>query len=96
MIATAVQEQVDVIGVSSLGGAHLSLGTLLLRQAEQKDLKDEFVFFIGSFFSLYWGSWGAMLGAERLGATAFPFGAGVPGRTDRAIEWMATVKPKAH
>jgi len=51
IIATAVQEQVDVIGVSSLGGAHLSLGTLLLRKAEQKDLKDEFVFFIGGVFS---------------------------------------------
>jgi methylmalonyl-CoA mutase C-terminal domain/subunit len=51
IIATAVQEQVDVIGVSSLGGAHLSLGTLLLRQAEQMDLKDEFVFFIGGVFS---------------------------------------------
>ena len=51
IIATAVQEQVDVIGVSSLGGAHLSLGSLLLRKAEQKDLKDEFVFFIGGVFS---------------------------------------------
>lgn len=51
IMATAVQEQVDVIGVSSLGGAHLSLGSLLLRQAKQKDLKDEFVFLIGGVFS---------------------------------------------
>ncbi len=51
------------------------------------------IVFIGSFFSLYWGSWGAMLGTERLGATAFPFGAGVPGQSERAIEWMANVKP---
>jgi len=51
IIATAVQEQVDVIGVSSLGGAHLSLGSLLMRQAEQKDLIDEFVFLIGGVFS---------------------------------------------
>jgi methylmalonyl-CoA mutase C-terminal domain/subunit len=51
IMATAVQEQVDVIGVSSLGGAHLSLGSLLLRKAEQKDLKDEFVFLIGGVFS---------------------------------------------
>jgi phenylacetate-CoA ligase len=51
--------------------------------------------FIGSFFSLYWGSWGALLGAERLGATVFPFGAGVPGQTDRALEWMKEVKPTA-
>jgi phenylacetate-CoA ligase len=56
-------------------------------------IRPDDIVFIGSFFSLYWGSWGAMLGAERLGATAFPFGAGVPGQTDRAIEWMATVKP---
>ena len=51
IIATAVQEQVDVIGVSSLGGAHLSLGSLLLSKAEEKHLKDEFVFFIGGVFS---------------------------------------------
>jgi len=51
IIATAVQEQVDVIGVSSLGGAHLSLGSLLLRRAEEKGLKDEFVFLIGGVFS---------------------------------------------
>jgi phenylacetate-CoA ligase len=51
--------------------------------------------FIGSFFSLYWGSWGALLGAERLGATVFPFGAGVPGQTDRALEWMKEVRPTA-
>ena len=31
---------------------------------------------ICSFFSLYMGSWGALKGAERLGATVFPFGAG--------------------
>ncbi|MGM0427436.1 MAG: phenylacetate--CoA ligase family protein [Thermodesulfobacteriota bacterium] len=49
--------------------------------------------FIGSFFSLYMGSWGALLGAERLGATVFPFGAGVPGQSDRALEWMKEVKP---
>src|SRR5205823_4549047 len=34
--------------------------------------------FIGSFFSLYMGSWGALIGAERLGARVFPFGAGIP------------------
>jgi len=56
-------------------------------------IRQDDIVFIGSFFSLYWGSWGAMLGTERLGATAFPFGAGVPGQTDRAIEWMANVKP---
>ena len=49
--------------------------------------------FIGSFFSLYWGSWGALLGTERLGATAFPFGAGVPGQTERALGWLKEIKP---
>jgi phenylacetate-CoA ligase len=48
---------------------------------------------IGSQFSLYMGSWGALLGAERLGATAFPFGAGVAGMTGRAISWMLQIRP---
>src|SRR5262245_49390829 len=39
--------------------------------------------FIASFFSLYLGSWGALAGAEALGARAFPFGAGLPGQTER-------------
>jgi phenylacetate-CoA ligase len=56
-------------------------------------MRQDDIVFIGSFFSLYWGSWGSLLGAERLGAVAFPFGAGVPGQTDRAIEWMKEVKP---
>ena len=51
------------------------------------------IVFIGSFFSLYWGSWGALLGTERLGATAFPFGAGVPGQTERALGWLKEIKP---
>ena len=51
ILATAVQEQVDVIGVSSLGGAHLSLGSLLLQKAKEKELSQEFVFFIGGVFS---------------------------------------------
>lgn len=33
------------------------------------------------------------MGAVRLGAVAFPFGAGVPGQTDRAIDWMKEVEP---
>ena len=51
IIATALQEQVDVIGVSSLGGAHLSLGKLLIEKAEAKGFKDELVFLIGGVFS---------------------------------------------
>jgi phenylacetate-CoA ligase len=49
--------------------------------------------FIGSFFSLYMGSWGALLGTERLHARAFPFGAGVPGQTLRGAQWMVQMRP---
>jgi phenylacetate-CoA ligase len=51
--------------------------------------------FVGSVFSLYMGSWAALLGTERLGAAAFPFGAGIPGQTLRAVNWMAQMKPSA-
>ena len=51
IITAAVQEQVDVIGVSSLGGAHLSLGSLLLRKAADTGLKNDIVFLIGGVFS---------------------------------------------
>jgi phenylacetate-CoA ligase len=49
--------------------------------------------FIGSFFSLYMGSWGALVGGERLGAKCFPFGAGVPGQTLMALSWIKDIKP---
>jgi phenylacetate-CoA ligase len=48
-----------------------------------------------SFFSLYLGSWGALVGGERLGATMFPFGAGVPGQTLMAVEWARELRPTA-
>ena len=51
ILTTAVQEQVDVIGVSSLGGAHLSLGSLLMQKATEKGFEDELVFLIGGVFS---------------------------------------------
>ncbi len=51
--------------------------------------------FLGSFFGLYWGGWGALIGGERLGATCFPFGAGVPGQTQQAVEWLAQMRPTA-
>ena len=51
--------------------------------------------FVGSIFSLYVGSWGALAGMERLGAAAFPFGAGVPGMTLQAVSWMQQMKPTA-
>jgi phenylacetate-CoA ligase len=53
------------------------------------------VVFIAAIFSLYMGSWGALIGAERLRAKAFPFGAGVPGMTARAALWLDLVKPAA-
>lgn len=51
--------------------------------------------FIASFFSLYMGSWGVLIGAERLGARVFPFGAGVPGQTRRAVMWCREIRPTA-
>jgi phenylacetate-CoA ligase len=50
---------------------------------------------ICSFFSLYMGSWGALKGVERLGATAFPFGAGVAGQTLMGVQWARDLKPTA-
>jgi pimeloyl-ACP methyl ester carboxylesterase len=52
--------------------------------------------FLGSFFGLYWGGWGALIGGERLGATCFPFGAGVPGQTQQAVEWLPVTPALAH
>jgi phenylacetate-CoA ligase len=50
--------------------------------------------FVAAIFSLYLGSWGAMLGAERMRCRSFPFGAGAPGMTSRAAQWLAAVKPR--
>lgn len=49
--------------------------------------------FIAAILSLYMGSWGALMGAERLHCKAFPFGAGAPGMTARAITWLRMVRP---
>lgn len=51
IIETAIQEDVDVIGVSSLGGAHLTLGSELVEEAKREGLKDRIVFVIGGVFS---------------------------------------------
>ena len=48
---------------------------------------------IAAIFSLYLGSWGALAGAERLGAKAFPFGAGATGMTVRCAQWLDQLKP---
>ncbi|MCU0952396.1 MAG: AMP-binding protein [Burkholderiaceae bacterium] len=50
---------------------------------------------VAAVFSLYLGSWGALAGAERLGAKAFPFGAGAPGMSARLVHWLHTMKPAA-
>jgi phenylacetate-CoA ligase len=50
---------------------------------------------ICSFFSLYLGSWGVLKGGERLGATMFPFGAGVAGQTTMAVHWACDIRPTA-
>jgi phenylacetate-CoA ligase len=44
---------------------------------------------LATVFSLFMGGWGSLLGIERLGATAFPIGAG---ETERQIELMWRVK----
>jgi len=50
--------------------------------------------FVAAIFGLYLGSWGAMLATERLGGKCFPFGAGAPGMTARAAQWLKTMKPQ--
>ena len=50
---------------------------------------------VAAIFSLYLGSWGALAGAERLGAKAFPFGAGAPGMSARCVQWLNLMKPTA-
>ena len=49
--------------------------------------------FLGAIFSLYMGSWGAQAGAVALGAASISHGAGVPGQTERAIEFLQTLRP---
>ncbi|NWF92404.1 MAG: cobalamin B12-binding domain-containing protein [Syntrophaceae bacterium] len=50
IIKTAIQEGVDVVGVSSLGGAHLTLGKELIEEAKKEGVKDQMVFVIGGVF----------------------------------------------
>jgi len=40
IIEAAIQESVDIIGVSSLGGAHIQLGSKLVSRAKKEGLKD--------------------------------------------------------
>ncbi len=47
IINSAIQEDADVVGVSSLGGAHLSLGTKLINLAKKEGIKDGKIYLIG-------------------------------------------------
>lgn len=47
IIASALQEDADIIGVSSLGGAHVSLGKKLLALAKKQGIKDDTVYLMG-------------------------------------------------
>ncbi len=55
-------------------------------------IRPDDVVLIGSPLALYWGSWGAYIGAERLGATVFPFGAGTQGGSLRTLQWMRQMR----
>ena len=50
IIQAATQEDADVIGVSSLGGAHLTLGNELMEEAKKQGMKERIAFVIGGVF----------------------------------------------
>lgn len=50
IVGAAIQEGVDIVGVSSLGGAHLTLGRRLIETAKREGLKSRAVFLIGGVF----------------------------------------------
>jgi methylmalonyl-CoA mutase C-terminal domain/subunit len=50
IVQTAMQEAVDVVGVSSLGGAHVTLGRALIDEAKRQQIKEQTVFLIGGVF----------------------------------------------
>lgn len=50
IIKIAIQEDVDIIGVSSLAGAHLTLGSNLIELAKSKNMIDNTVIVIGGVF----------------------------------------------
>jgi len=50
--------------------------------------------FVAALFSLFMGSWGSLLGAERLRCKVLPFGAGAPGMTARAAQWLLLMRPR--
>ena len=50
ILRSSIQEDVDVIGVSSLCGAHMILGKALLDLAMKENLKERVAFVIGGVF----------------------------------------------
>ena len=50
IISAAIQEDADIVGVSSLGGAHLTLGIPLIEEAKEKGFKNEIAFLMGGVF----------------------------------------------
>ena len=50
IIEAAIQEDVRIVGVSSLSGGHLALGSDLMYLARKKNIKDKVVFIIGGVF----------------------------------------------
>ncbi len=50
IIEAAVQEDVDVIGISTYCGGELALGSDLLKAAEERGIKGSTVFLIGGIF----------------------------------------------
>ena len=50
VVEAAIQEDVDVVGISTLSGAHLTLGSEVLRIAKKRGIKDRMVFIIGGVF----------------------------------------------
>jgi len=51
IIEVAIQEDVSIVGVSSLSGGHLALGNDLISLARKKNVKDKVVFIIGGVFT---------------------------------------------
>jgi methylmalonyl-CoA mutase C-terminal domain/subunit len=50
IVDTAIQEDVDVIGISTYCGGELVLGKDLLDKADEKNIKDRTAFVIGGIF----------------------------------------------
>jgi len=89
IIRTAIQEDVDIVGVSSLGGAHLTLGSELIQEAKREQLYGRIGFVLGGVFP--------PADAEKLGAIGFDE-TFMPGATREeivtSIQKLAASKPK--